>query len=88
MYDVRWEDSALAELADIWTEADSPLRKVITTVTRQIDLQLQADPLLTSESRPGGRYVLFASPLGITFRIENDGRTVSVLRVWLFRKRK
>jgi hypothetical protein len=31
--------------------------------------------------------VLLASPLGITFRIEADGQTVSVLRIWLFRKR-
>ena len=88
MYHVRWEDSAVAELADIWTKADSPLRHIITKVTRQIDRQLQADPLATSESRPEGRYVLFGAPLGITFRIEDDGRTVSVLRVWLFRKRK
>jgi hypothetical protein len=88
MYHVRWEASALSELAEIWTAADSALRKVITKVTRQIDSQLQADPLATSESRPGDRYVLFAAPLGITFRIEADARTVSVLRVWLFRKRK
>jgi hypothetical protein len=85
MYQVRWEDSALNELTNIWTEADSPLRKTITKATRQIDLQLQADPLATSESRPDGRYVLFAAPLGITFRI--DDQMVSVLRVWLFRKR-
>ncbi len=88
MYHVRWEASALAELANIWTSADPPLRKVITNTTRQIDLQLQADPLATAESRPGGRYVLFAAPLGITFRIEADATTNSVLRVWLFRKRK
>ena len=86
MYQVRREDSALNELTNLWTEADSSLRKTITKVTRQIDLQLQADPLATSESRTDGRYVLFAAPLGITLRI--DDHTVSVLRVWLFRKRK
>ena len=88
MFHVRWEASALNELAEIWTQADSPLRKIITKVTKQIDRQLQANPLAESESRPDGRYVLFAAPLGITFRIEDDGHTVSVLRVWLFRKRK
>jgi hypothetical protein len=62
------------------------LRQIVTRVSRQIDLQLQSDPLAISESRPDGRYVLFAAPLGITFRI--DDQTVSVLRVWLFRKRK
>jgi hypothetical protein len=87
MFSVRWEETALNQLATIWTAADSALRKTITATTSQIDQQLQTDPLGPSESRPGGRRILFLSPLGILFRIEADGHTVSVLRVWLFRRR-
>jgi hypothetical protein len=87
MFRVRWEDTALSELAAIWLQADSALRQLITDATNRIDQQLQTDPLTDSESRPGGRRILFVSPLGITFRIEADGQTVSVLRVWLFRRR-
>jgi hypothetical protein len=87
MYSVRWEDTALNELASLWTDADSPLRGLITSTVSQIDHQLQSDPFAQSESRSEGRRILFASPLGILFRLEADGQTVSVLHVWLFRIR-
>jgi hypothetical protein len=87
MFRVRWEEAALNELAKLWMEADAALRQKITAATSQIDRQLEADPFAQSESRPGGRRILFASPLGITLRIEAEQRTVSVLRVWLFRKK-
>jgi len=86
MFRVRWEKRALNELSMLWTAADPVMRKIITAATNQIDEQLGADPMANSESRPGGRRILFASPLGITFRVESDGKTISVLRVWLFRR--
>jgi hypothetical protein len=87
MYQVEWIQSALDELAALWTQADSATRQAITAATHQIDQLLRTDPFDQSESRPGGRRMLHVSPLGITFRIEADGQTVTVLRVWLFRKR-
>ena len=87
MFTVRWEGTALDELTELWTEADSALRASITLATHQIDQVLQANPLGHGESRPGNRRILFVSPLGITYRIEANGRTVSVLRAWHFRRR-
>ncbi len=87
MFRVRWERRALDELARLWTQADSARRAAITAASHAIDQQLRSDPFGQSESRPGGRRILLVSPLGITFRIEADGQTISVLRVWLFRKR-
>jgi len=87
MFRVRWEETALNELAALWLAANAALRQAITTASSQIDQLLQTDPLGQSESRPDGRRILFVSPLGITFRIEEDGETVSVLRIWLFRRR-
>ena len=88
MFQVEWLESALNELARLWTQADSQLRKDITQATRQSDVLLQQDPIGNSESRPNGRRILFVSPLGIIFRIEPDGQTVTVLRVWTFPRRK
>jgi hypothetical protein len=87
MFAVRWEETALEELTTAWLQGDSSLRRFITRASHQIDQRLRTDPLAASESRPGGRRVLLSAPLGITFRIEADGRTVSVLRTWVFRKR-
>jgi hypothetical protein len=87
MFRVRWAQAALDELATLWIQAGSGLRLSITAATAEVDWKLRTDPWGSSESRPGGRRVLFVSPLGITFRIEPDGQTVSVLRVWLFRHR-
>ena len=39
-------------------------------------------------SRSKQRRITFAPPLAVTFRIEDDGKTVSVLRIRLFRRRK
>jgi hypothetical protein len=88
MFRVRWEEPALNQLASLWMSANSRMRQQITEATEQIDQQLQADPLAESESRPEGRRILFNLPLGILFQIEDDGRTVSVLSVWLFRRRR
>lgn len=87
MFRVRWKRSARNELADLWMRANSMERQAITAASHTIDQQLRTDPLGQSESRPLGRRILFVPPLGLIFRIENDGQTVSVLRLWIFRKR-
>jgi len=87
MLRVEWLQTALDQLAAIWVPADATLRQAITTASHQIDHQLRTAPFEESESRPDGRHVLFVSPLGLLFRLEADGGTVTVLRVWLFRRR-
>lgn len=87
MFTVRWADEALDELAGLWTDAPSAIRGAITVATNYIDQQLRVDPVAVGESRSEGRRVLFALPLGVTYRIETDQQTVSVLRVWLCRRR-
>jgi hypothetical protein len=87
MFRVRWQESALNELTTLWMGANSILRQGITAASNQTDQRLQTDPLGEGESRPERRRILFNPPLGITFRVEEDEQTVSVLRVWLFRTR-
>jgi hypothetical protein len=85
MFRVRWVDSALAELAALWVQADPSIRPNITAAFRRINQRLRADPLGQSESRSDGQRILLETPLGIFFQLEPDGQTVSVLRVWQFR---
>jgi ParE toxin of type II toxin-antitoxin system, parDE len=84
-YRVRWSKAALNTLASLWLQGDSSVRQAITDATRQIDNLLGADPLLNSESRTPRKRVLFVPPLGVIFRMEEDEKTVSVLKVWLFK---
>jgi hypothetical protein len=84
MFRVEWFQSALDQLTVLWLQADQALRQAITQATHRIDQLLQSDPHNAGESRPGGRRILFESPLGILFRV--DANNVTVLRVWQFRR--
>ncbi len=88
MFQVKRLESALQELAAIWTQADSTVRQKITTATHQIDLLLQSDPMNVGESRPQGRRILHQAPLGITFEVRPSQSLVRVLHVWGFRTRR
>jgi hypothetical protein len=87
MYRVRWERRALDELTDHWIQADSLQRRATTAAVHRIDKRLQADAPDEGESRAQGRRIVFEPPLAVTFRIEPDGRTVSVLQARFFRRR-
>ena len=88
MFRVDWLQSALNELADLWTQADSDQRQVITEACHAIEQRLARDPEQESESRPAGRRITFAPPLAATYRIEEDERTVTVVHVRMFRHRR
>jgi hypothetical protein len=87
MFRVRWEEGALEELAEVWLRADSARRQDITNATHQIDEQLRNNALEAGESRPEQRRVFFFYPLGVSFRVEQDRYTASVLHVWQFQRR-
>lgn len=86
MFRVRWEDTALNELTNLWLQAASPFRQVLTAAAHEIDRQLGISPYELGESRPEGRRIHFVYPLGLIYRIEQDEQTVSVLHVWQVRR--
>ena len=61
IFKVRWEEKALDELTDLWLQADSGLRALITDATSKIDEQLLDDALAASDPHIEGRRILFAS---------------------------
>lgn len=87
MYKVRWERSALLELAELWTNADPNLRARITAAVRPVEDKLRNAPAEFGESRGEEYRVGFESPLGLNFDVDAQRRVVWVLHVWLVRKR-
>lgn len=88
MFRVRWERRAVDALTNAWTQADSAERRAITSASHLIEQRLRIAPSTEGESRPRGRRITFETPLAAVFRVEADGRTVSVLEVRFFRPRK
>ena len=88
MFRVRWEKRALNDLANLWGRADSSLRQAITRASHRIDQLLRKDPHNQGESRTAGRRIMFVPPLAVSFRIEPDGRTVSVLGIRPLRRHR
>ncbi|MSQ95592.1 MAG: hypothetical protein EXR98_13675 [Gemmataceae bacterium] len=88
MYKVDWAESAMHELTRLWLQANAELRKTITAATHTIDTDLRDHPNESGESRDHGNRIYFASPLCVTFRVEESSKTSVVTTVWLMRPRK
>jgi hypothetical protein len=87
MYHIEWLQSALEELAAVWTPANSELRRAITA-SNMIEQRLWHNPRNEGESRAAGRRLTFIPPLAAIFRIEDDNQTVTIEHVQLFGRRK
>jgi plasmid stabilization system protein ParE len=88
MFRVEWLQSALNELAAIWSAAPSADRQAITTASHTLDARLQHDPHNEEKSRGGARRFTFIPPLAVTFQMEADGQRVTVLHVRMYRRRR
>ncbi len=88
MFRLDWLQSALDELTNIWLAADAGVRQSITKATHEVEQRLLSDPINEGESRAKRQRITFADPLAVTFQVEADGRTVTVLHVRLFRPRR
>jgi hypothetical protein len=53
MFRVEWLQSALDDLASLWTRADSALRRAITVATHELEQRLARDPHNEGEARSG-----------------------------------
>ena len=84
MVPVQWTPAALADLAALWTDADSEARRRITLAVDEVDRQLVIDPLSAGESRAAGVRLVIAAPLGVQFRVVGRRRLVQVFHVWRF----
>jgi hypothetical protein len=82
IFTVSWTDRAKAQLADLWN--NSADRKEITTAADGIDDMLRRDAHVRGESRFANVRVLHEKPLGVSFRVSEADRSVTVFFVWRF----
>lgn len=78
-FTVEWQPEAEDQLADLWASASD--RAAVTDAARRIDRMLGHDPLSMGESRDGPVRVLFVSPLGVLYRIDEPAQMVRVASV-------
>jgi hypothetical protein len=84
MFSIYRSQSALIPLKETWEHADATLREAIVQASRRVDQQLQSDPHDQGESREEGTRILFESPLGVTFEIDEPKKLVRILRAWAY----
>jgi plasmid stabilization system protein ParE len=82
MYTVRWRRTAIDRLTEIWMDASD--RAAVNSAVEEIDQLLSSKPHEVGESRSEDIRVVFCSPLGAFFEIDDSSDTVHVLSVWTF----
>ncbi|HEV3119678.1 MAG TPA: hypothetical protein VGY58_21650 [Gemmataceae bacterium] len=83
-FTVIWKPEAENRLASLWMNAHD--RKAITAAAHEIDQTLRVEAETCGESRPNGRRILIAVPLGVIYRVEPLDRVVHVITVWEIEK--
>lgn len=83
MFRVRYTRRATNELANIWAGAAPGERSDVTRASQEIDRTLRREADVAGESRFGPYRILFVEPLGVIYRLDPDGQTVTVSRVWM-----
>ena len=82
-YTVVWVWDAEADLAKLWVNADSDLRRAIQSAADACDRSLSFNAHLNGSSRSGNQRVLYISPLIFDFEVIADDRVARVLSVRL-----
>lgn len=81
---VLWLSATENVLASLWM--DESMRADVTRAANEIDRRLRRDPDQEGESRPGGRRILFETPLAVTYKVFPRENLVVVSDVWQFTK--
>ena len=75
---VVWRETALQQLARVWTDSDD--RRGVTREVDRIDRELSVDPERKGEDYYGDRYILLPIMWAL-FRVETEKQQVVVLQV-------
>jgi hypothetical protein len=81
MYALKWRDSALKQLADIYVAARVEDRERMAGAVEKLNARFKSAPLDEGESRSGAGRITFVAGLAILFYVDVATRTVYVTRV-------
>jgi hypothetical protein len=84
MFSIYRSQTAVIPLRATWDHADEALRASILQASRQVDQQLQNDPLEQGESREEGSRILFQAPVAVIYEVDEPKKLVRILRAWTF----
>jgi plasmid stabilization system protein ParE len=78
-YSVAWDDSALEDLADLWTQAAD--RQAVRDAANRVDGELAFSPETRGVDFYGDR-LLVEPPLQVVYKVVPADRKVIILQVW------
>jgi hypothetical protein len=78
---VTWLPTAIAALADLWTNA--PDRAAIARAANRMDTTLKVAPLTAGEARADNSRILIEYPLAVKYDVSPADCLVTVWAVWL-----
>jgi plasmid stabilization system protein ParE len=84
-FTVLWTPTAERDLAELWEQSAD--REAVRSAADTLDSLLREDAHLRGESRYDSLRILLAAPLGIDIDVDQENRTVWVLRVWRYERR-
>ncbi len=84
-YTVVWTPTAERDLAELWLQSAD--REAIRSAADTLDNLLSVDAYLRGESRYDSLRIVLAAPLGFDIDVDQDNRSVWVLRVWRYERR-
>lgn len=82
MFDVRWEENAIAGLAAALDDAHPEDQQDMLAVLAHIEELLRQQAHRVGEAREGNNRFLINGPLAFTFEVDPDLPFVWVHRVW------
>jgi hypothetical protein len=85
MFSIYRSQAAVTPLSEAWEQADDALRCAMLQASRRLDQQLHQAPQEQGESRDGQVRILFQTPLGVLFEVDEDKKLVRILRAWAYR---
>jgi hypothetical protein len=80
-YTVAWTPEALAELAQVWMDAQD--KAGVTAGSSAIDRTLAENPFAPRFELMNGNGTVIHVPLGVDFRVDVADRMVTITSAWL-----
>jgi hypothetical protein len=87
MYKLRWRKSVSRKSLDRCSRAEQSLRDAILDAMAEVEENLRNEPEFAGESRDEGKRFLIVKPLTITYKLDANTRTVTIIQASVYRSK-